>query len=126
MTRDQPGAADLLKIAREVLREDVAPAVSGETRFNVLMVANAMAMAIREVEQGAELDEAALSDLVALYEDTGATAADLSRKLARDIRTGFFDEGAKAVELHDLLMTDIRRRLAIGNPRYLAESEDES
>ena len=126
MMRDQPDAAELLSIARQVLREDVATALSGEQRFNVLMVANAMAMAIREIEQGGQLDAAALSALASLYDEPDPIADDLSRKLARDIRAGQFDDGVKAAELHEILMSDIRRRLAIGNPRYLAETESKS
>ena len=123
MIRDQPDAADLLAIARTMLREEVAPGLSGDARFKVLMVANAMAMAIRESEHGADLDAGALADLRSLYEEPDATAEDLSRRLAQDIRAGRFDGDAAAANLHRLLLTDIRRRLAIGNPRYLAESD---
>lgn len=123
MTRDQPDAAGLLAIARDVLREEVAPGLSGDARFNVLMVANAMAMAIREVQQGADLDAEALADLASLYDESEATAEVLSHRLAQDIRAGRFDEDTPAEDLHRLLLADIRRRLAISNPRYLAESE---
>ena len=129
MTRDRPDAAELLSIARTVLREAVAPGLAGEARFNVLMVANAMAMAIREFQQGAGLDGAEEADLRSLYDapdTTTATAEDLSRRLAADIRAGQFDEDPKAAALHRLLLADIRRRLAIGNPRYLAESDGDA
>ena len=123
MIRDQPDAAELLAIARTVLREEVAPGLSGEARFNVLMVANAMAMAIRESEHGASLDAEALDDLRSLYDEPEATAEVLSTRLAQDIRAGRYDEDAPATALHRLLLADIRRRLVIANPRYLAESD---
>ena len=46
-------ARDLLAIARQTLLADIAPGLSGETRFKALMVANAMAIAGREVQYGA-------------------------------------------------------------------------
>ena len=133
MTRDRPDAAELLEIARAALRESVLPELSGEARFSALMVANAMAMAIRELQQGAGLDRDARDDLATLYGDDAASAdtasadaasaEDLPARLARDIRTGRFDTGAAAERVHRLLLADVRRRLAIGNPRYLEESD---
>ena len=123
MIRDQPDATDLLAIARTMLREEVAPGLSGDARFKVLMVANAMAMAIRESEHGAALDAEALADLRSMYDEPEGTAEVLSHRLAQDIRAGHFDADAPAANLHRLLLADSRRRLAIGNPRYLAESD---
>jgi hypothetical protein len=50
MTCETTGAA-LLDIACETLVEDVLPALGGDARFRALMVASAMRMTQREVEQ---------------------------------------------------------------------------
>lgn len=54
-------AKSLLDIARQTLLADIVPALSGDTRFKALMIANAMAIAAREVQYGAlaEPDNAA-------------------------------------------------------------------
>ena len=48
--------ADLLAVARTTLREQVMPALDGGGRYEAAMVANAMAIAIRELELGPGLD----------------------------------------------------------------------
>jgi hypothetical protein len=45
-------AKSLLDIARHTLLADIVPVLSGEARFKALMVANAMAIAAREVHYG--------------------------------------------------------------------------
>jgi hypothetical protein len=44
---EQPDAAGLLEIARVTLAEQVTPHLQGDARFKALMVANAMAIALR-------------------------------------------------------------------------------
>ena len=46
-------ARSLLDIARQTLLADIVPPLSGDARFKALMVANAMAIAAREVQYGA-------------------------------------------------------------------------
>lgn len=45
-------AKSLLDIARQALLADIVPVLSGDARFKALMVANAMAIAAREVQHG--------------------------------------------------------------------------
>ncbi len=49
MRMEQPGAADLLAIARTTLLDEIVPQLSGDVRFKALMVANAMAIAERAI-----------------------------------------------------------------------------
>jgi hypothetical protein len=46
-------AQGLLEIARQTLLADIVPGLSGDMRFKALMVANAMAIASREMQYGA-------------------------------------------------------------------------
>jgi hypothetical protein len=42
--------------------------------------------------------------------------------LARRVRAGDFDEGPEAEVLHAALSADLRHRLSIANPKYLARA----
>ena len=44
--------ADLLRVARETLREQVMPTLKSDARYEAAMVGNAVAIAIREIEVG--------------------------------------------------------------------------
>ncbi len=46
--REAPDGAALLDIARRTLIDDVVPRLEGDVRFKALMVANALAIALRE------------------------------------------------------------------------------
>ena len=50
MERDKPAAADLLKTARSLMREELLAHLPAEQKLNGLMIANAMAIAARELE----------------------------------------------------------------------------
>ena len=113
MTEDRPSGAELLETAADSLREEVLPGVPTEHRLTLLMVLNAMGIAEREIRdrlgaagRGEGPDEAA-----------GA--------LVERIRAGHFDEGSEAAALHAGLSAEIRRRLAIANPKYLRQAEEE-
>src|SRR5580692_8567709 len=49
--RDRPNGAALLDVARSSLLEEVAPVLKGHPRYAVLMVANAMGIAARELNE---------------------------------------------------------------------------
>jgi len=50
--RDDPSGAALLNAARLALTGEVMPALTGRARYVAAMVANAMGIAAREIEQG--------------------------------------------------------------------------
>jgi hypothetical protein len=124
--RDRPNGAELLREARRVLREEIAAELEGELRFKALMVANAMAMAMRELERGdrpprAELK--ALSELLAEIPDADdglqrleTVLADLNSRFAAEIRGGRRDADAQA---HELLLMQARARVEESNPKAL-------
>lgn len=47
-----PSQSDLLGIAREVLKGDIVDALDGDTKYKALMIANAMAIVSRQIEDG--------------------------------------------------------------------------
>lgn len=111
--------ADLLKVARSVLRGTVMPQLSAEARYEAAMVANAMAIAVRELELGAKTRAAEARLLAGFYAAPDATLPELRARLCRDLRAGDLGE-EREPELRALLHELVRARLAISNPDYLS------
>lgn len=51
VTPDHPSGAALLEVGRRALLDEIAPALSGKQRYVVLMVANAIGIVMREMDQ---------------------------------------------------------------------------
>lgn len=126
-TGEAPDARELLAMARETLMDEVLPALDGDRRYAALMIANAMAIALRELAP----TDADLADEVAslrgLYEGPQAAPADeptaqtlarLEARLARDLRDGVLDGGPQYA-VRRWLRARIEARLAVSNPRAL-------
>lgn len=107
MRGNTPGER-LLETARDLLREELLPALPTHQRHAALMVANAMAIAARELNRR---DDATLDE---------ARAAE-DRRLCASIRAGDIDGGAAAAQLHARLLASTRSRVEISNPKYLAQ-----
>ena len=113
--RDRPNGAELLAEAGRVLSEDLAPGLSGEQRYQVLLVAAAVGIVRRELEAGeapAEAERAALTDLLQKSGDLAVLNADL----ATAIRGGRYDA---APAVYDLLMQGCVARAKESNPKAL-------
>ena len=108
--------ADLVGVARGALRERLMPRLDGEERYEAAMIANALAIAAREVRLGAGV-RAEERDLLARFYDAAGDLDPLRRRLCRDLRAGAIAE-ERAVELRTLLERLVRARLAISNPDY--------
>jgi hypothetical protein len=121
VTAEHPHAAELLALARETLLGELADAVPPDKRYTLLMVANAMAIAGREIEGREALQQDALADLCRLYGEPveGASVAAVERRLADDIRKGRFD-GGPGDRLREALLRRVRAQLAVSNPKALA------
>ncbi len=121
MEQDKPGAADLLETARALLREELMSHLPASQRLNGLMIANAMAIAARELKAVADMEADAMQSLRGLYpEMENETLSALCKRFADEIRSGGFDDNEKA---YRILLANTRERIAIANPRYLAASE---
>jgi len=73
--RDRPNGAELLAVARRSL---LAPALQGQPRYVTLMVANAMGIALRELEEAERFERA---QSVALAHVSPNNAAELVKSL---------------------------------------------
>jgi hypothetical protein len=121
----EPGAADLLATARATLLAEVAPTLGEAQRYAVLMAANALAIAGRDLASPshAAAEIARLRALLCDWEPAGNEEADLreaTARLARRIREGRFDAGEARVRLMAHLRESTRARLEVSNPKALA------
>jgi hypothetical protein len=91
------------------------------------MIANAMAIAARELEAGNVAAQSELARLNALYAESGtdisgntlhSTLIDYNRRLAADIRDGRFDDKQRMALLDHLEKTAIDK-VAVANPKAL-------
>jgi len=126
--RDKPDGAALLDLARAVLTGDLLAELPEAARYRARMVANAMAIAAREMSAGKRTQEAERDALAALYDEapTAAGQADaeeldealtrLNWWLAAEIRAGRRDGDAG---VHELLQESARGRLRLANPKAL-------
>jgi hypothetical protein len=102
--RDKPNGADLLALARRSLLDEVAPALKGQPRYVALMVANAMGIALRELQQADRFERAqnAVLSHVPAGEGGPADAASLVtsiRKGQRDADASFYEALKECVEV---------------------------
>ena len=100
--RENPSGKNLLEIAREVLKNELIPALPTEQRYSALMIANAMAIVMRQLE----------ADGVDKENDVNLRHA---RELAGQIRCGAAADRKTWQALYDTA----RKRVAESNPKYL-------
>jgi hypothetical protein len=111
MLREPPDAADLLATARDVLLNELLPALPAEKALAARMVANAMAIAARAAAQDDGWEAAAL-----------ARIPGDPREFAAAIREGRFDPGSPHHAEAAALLDDITRaRCAVSAPRALGK-----
>jgi hypothetical protein len=91
--RDKPFGAALLDVARQTLLQEIAPGLEGGRRYAVLMVANAIGIAAREIEQQSLVERAWRGALSRVAEE-GADLDVSAARLVRAIRDGEHDADA--------------------------------
>jgi len=128
--KDISNAADLIATARDALLNDLLPRLQKEQRYTGLMIANAMAIALREQRSGAEAmrDEARRIRTLLASTGSGAEAPDdddkdelrgLRRGLCKAIRAGQFDDDSRSPALVANLVRTAADWLAVSNPKAL-------
>ena len=108
--RDRPNGADLLAVARRSLLDDVAPALKGQPRYVALMVANAMGIALRELEEAERFERA---NRAVLGHDQGGSADSASARLVASVRGGRHDADPS---LYDALKASVEVAATIWKP----------
>jgi hypothetical protein len=124
---DRPDARELLVAARDAFIAEILPALAGESRYTGLMVANAMAIAQREIEAGDAAARAEWERLRQLFPERleplagdalHSVLAGYNHRLANEIRAGRFDGEEHAAMLEHLRQTT-EEKLAVSNPKAL-------
>ena len=116
--RDKPFGAALLDVAREALTREVVPGLTGRQRYVALMVANAIGIASREIEQADEVARAWDRALPRLERRGGSIEASASRLVAA-IRRGEHDADPG---LHAALLETALVGAAIWKPALAQEA----
>ena len=125
--RNDPKAADLLGLARKILLTELAPLLPSERRYDVLMIAAALAIVRRELEgegEAEKLELEGLLDYLPAGSDGGPPEdwlSSLNQELANQIREGRHDGDAR---LHWLLTQINKTYLAESNPKTMADGDD--
>lgn len=119
----EPSGAELLRVARQTLLEELLPRLPQENHYAARMCANAMAIAARELE-GAGGDPAAevarVRRLLPEWEPAGdieAQAGEANARLAAAVRAGRFEAPQEEAALFDHLRKTTEERLAVSAPR---------
>src|SRR6185436_16790170 len=124
---DRPDARNLLETARHAFVTEILPALPAASRYTALMVANAMAIAQREIAAGDAPLRAEAERLRALLPECAeppagsalqSVLAGYNRRLTEAIRAGRFDGEDRAAMLEHLRRTT-EEKLAVSNPKLL-------
>ena len=116
---DRIDVHDLLALARETLQRDLTPVLPANARFTAALVANALAIAGREM-----LDHSAADIVIADARENLPEFND-DRELITAIRSGALDEPSPSrVAAKAYAAALIRRRLAVTNPSFQRTYEE--
>lgn len=111
---DTPSAEQLVEAVREWLERDVLNGTTGRLQFHTRVAVNVLSMVERELRLGAGQAVAHAARLAQL--GCGDDA-----ELAVRIRDGSLDE--RLDEVRELVRDDVRDKLAVANPKYLADEK---
>lgn len=114
--REHPDGAELLAIAREVLRKELLPLLPKDKAYEALMIANAMGIAERQLQVGSVPQAKEWAELAAFLGKDGDLPS-LTREFAQCIRAGELDANAEA---QALLRESVLQRVRESAPKSLA------
>ncbi len=112
---DQPSATEILTAVREFIEKHAMPELTGRTAFHARVAANAIAIIVRELEQGDRANVEAQLRLEQLLQRKGSLV-ELNRELCRRLRTNelLIDD---AMVCRHLTLTTLAK-VAIDQPNY--------
>lgn len=112
---DQPSMRELVEAVREFIESRAIPELKGHTAFHARVAANALAIVVRELDDGARLGEEELARLAVLLGE-GGTLDELNRSLCKRIRSGEMTLATPGFADH--LEKTTREKVAIDQPGY--------
>lgn len=115
--RISPDGANLLETVRNVLRDEILPALPRDRHYTLHMALNALGIAQRQLMAGEAAEAEECAALAALLGEQG-TPEHLQRTLAQRARAGDLDD---APALQALLWHQALQRARESAPRYLQQ-----
>jgi len=112
---DQPSMRELVDVVREFIETRAMPELKGHTAFHARVAANALAIVVRELDDGPKSAAEERARLRGLLSHDGTLDA-LNRELCQRIRSGAFTLETPGLAQH-LEMT-ARDKVAIDQPGY--------
>ena len=112
---DQPSMRELVDAVRNFLEVHAMPELKGHTAFHARVAANALAIVVRELDQGERIAHEESARLRGLLAHDGALDQ-LNRELCRRIRAGEFTLATPGLAEH--LEKSTRDKVAIDQPGY--------
>ena len=106
---DAPSAVELIQAVEECITEEIMPSSDGVMKWKLRIAANALKIAIREIEGGnshRDTLQTVLTDLQAI------DMPDLSEK----IKAGHYDDRLEM--LQEKLLSIVTMKLEVANPRH--------
>jgi hypothetical protein len=120
---DRPDALELLRAVNHTLAQEILPTATAEQLYTLRMIANALGIAIRELE-AQDVDAASEAQgLGRLYGETREIngLSMNNRQFAADIRSGRFEaDGKQESDVRQHLLAVARAKLAAAYPKGLA------
>ena len=129
--KDISDAPDLIATARDALLNDLLPSLQKDQRYTALMIANAMAIALREQRSSVDVNRDEVGRLHRLFAECAIAVAPsdgdsssyelpvLRRTLCSAIRGGSFDDASRSAVLVAHLARTTAAWVAISNPKAL-------
>lgn len=117
---NRPRGDELLAVARRTLLDDLLPLIPADKAYEARMIANAMAIAARELSRCKDVDDETTERIAEFYRAIGMDPSVVAseQSLADQIRRRLIDS-LHFRRLHALLLDVTRAKLAISNPKYL-------
>ena len=112
---DAPSAIELIQAVEECITNEIVPASDGATKWKLRIAANALKIAVREIEgKASHLDalQTILTELEAL------NMPDLSEK----IKAGHYDDRFEI--LQEKLLSIVTMKLEVANPRHFKQAQN--
>lgn len=121
--RTRPNGADLLVAAQKLLREQLLPVLPDAHKHDALMIANAMGVAIRQLQAGEAVEHEERRSLEHLLQRPLSEPLQMNtgnRELSMLLRAGLADPGqGKRAEVLEHLRRAVRQAVTESNPKYL-------
>ena len=112
---DQPSATEILTAVREFIEKHAMPELTGRTAFHARVAANALAIVVRELDQGDRANVEELLRLEQLLQRKGSLV-ELNRELCRKLRSNELAMDDAGLRRHLTLTT--LAKVAIDQPNY--------